>query len=137
MKNNKLFLDDVRSPKDAIGLVPNHFNKFYFENDWDIVRNYDQFVDYIESNGLPEFISFDHDLGDTAMEEYFNGVVIHGRIDYSNITEKTGLDCAKFLAEYCLDENKPLPQYLVHSANPVGKKNIEGFLNNLKKYLNI
>jgi hypothetical protein len=51
--------------------------------------------------------------------------------------EKTGLDCAKFLVEYCADENQPLPKYLVHSANPAGKENIEKFLENAKKHLNI
>ena len=64
MKNNKLFLDDIRIPKDAINLVPSSFNKFYWENDWDIVKNYDEFVQYIEVNGVPKFVSFDHDLSD-------------------------------------------------------------------------
>ena len=48
--------------------------------------------------------------------------------------EKTGLDCAKFLVEYCADENLPLPEYLAHSANPAGKENIEKFLENAKKH---
>jgi len=137
MKNNKLFLDDFRDPKDAITLVPSNYNKFYWENDWDVVRNYNEFVDYIEENGLPQFISFDHDLGDTAMDEYFRNVVVNGVIDYDNIKEKTGLDCAKFLVEYCADENQPLPEYLVHSANPAGKQNIISFLENAKKHLSI
>lgn len=51
----KLFLDDVWTlskvyPKDL-------------ESDWDIVRNYQDFVSYIKRNGLPHFISFDNDLG--------------------------------------------------------------------------
>ena len=137
MKNDKLFLDDVRIPKDAIGLVPDKYNQFYFSNDWEIVTNYDDFVEYIELNGVPKFVSFDHDLGDTAMDEYFRNVATNGTLDYDNIEEKTGLDCAKFLVEYCADENQPLPEYLVHSANPVGKRNIEGFLENAKKHLNI
>jgi len=137
MKNDKLFLDDVRIPKDAIGLVPDKYNQFYFSNDWEIVTNYDDFVEYIELNGIPKFVSFDHDLGDTAMDEYFRNVATNGTLDYDNIEEKTGLDCAKFLVEYCADENQPLPEYLVHSANPVGKRNIEGFLENAKKHLNI
>ena len=137
MKNNKLFLDDVRSPKDAIRLVPDKHNQFYFANDWDVVRNYDEFVQYIEINGVPKFVSFDHDLGDTAMDEYFRNVATKGTLDYDNIKGKTGLDCAKFLVEYCADENQPLPEYLVHSANPVGKRNIEGFLENAKKHLGI
>ena len=41
----KLFLDDVRIPKDAIGLVPDKHNQFYFSNDWDVVTNYNDFVD--------------------------------------------------------------------------------------------
>ena len=137
MKNNKLFLDDVRIPKDAIGLVPDKHNQFYFSNDWEIVTNYDDFVEYIELNGVPKFVSFDHDLGDTAMDEYFRNVATNGTLDYDNIKEKTGLDCAKFLVEYCTDENQPLPEYLVHSANPVGKRNIEGFLENAKKHLTL
>ena len=51
----KLFLDDVRNPRDVkwaeMPLGP-----------WVIVRNYDDFVKYITSNGLPEFVAFDHDL---------------------------------------------------------------------------
>ena len=137
MKKFKLFLDDVRSPKDAIGLVLDIHNKFYWENDWDVVRNYDEFVQYLEVNGAPEFVSFDHDLGDSAMDEYFRNVATKGTLDYDNIKEKTGLDCAKFLVEYCADESQPLPEYLVHSANPVGKKNIESFLENAKKHLSI
>jgi hypothetical protein len=133
----KLFLDDVRIPKDAIGLVPDKHNKFYWENDWEKVTNYDDFVEYIELNGVPKFVSFDHDLGDTAMDEYFKNVATKGTLDYDNIKEMTGLDCAKFLVEYCVDENQPLPEYLVHSANPVGKKNIESFLENAKKHLSI
>ena len=134
---SKLFLDDIRIPKDAIGLVPDKHNKFYWENDWDVVKNYDEFVNYIETNGVPEFVSFDHDLGDTAMDEYFRNVATNGTLDYDNIEEKTGLDCAKFLVEYCADKNQPLPEYLVHSANPAGKENIEKFLENAKKHLNI
>ena len=134
---NKLFLDDVRIPKDAIGLVSDKHNQFYFSNDWDIVTNYDDFVEYIELNGVPKFVSFDHDLGDTAMDEYFRNVATNGTLDYDNIEEKTGLDCAKFLVEYCADENQPLPEYLVHSANPAGKENIEKFLENAKKHLSI
>ena len=53
---NKLFLDDLRIPKDAIGLVPDKHNKFYWENDWDVVKNYDEFVNYIETNGVPKFV---------------------------------------------------------------------------------
>ena len=39
----KLFLDDIRIPKDAIGLVSPNLNQFYWEDDWNIVRNYYEF----------------------------------------------------------------------------------------------
>ncbi len=51
----KLFLDDIRT----IDMV---YDKS-LENEFDIVRTYDEFVYYIINNGLPKFISFDNDLG--------------------------------------------------------------------------
>ena len=140
MKNNKLFLDDIRIPKDAINLIPTNFNRFYWENDWDIVRNYDEFVLHIEMNGVPEFVSFDHDLGEISYEIPANEILKMSdddMLEKFGVIEKTGLDCAKFLVEYCADENIALPDYLVHSANPAGKENIEKFLENAKKHLNI
>jgi len=96
---NKLFLDDIRNPED---------------DSWDIVRSYDEFVDYILKNGIPDVISFDHDLG---------------RFDYEE--EKTGYDCAKFLAIYAMDNNHMnFINTRVHSQNPVGRKNIEKFMHN-------
>ena len=142
MKNNKLFLDDIRSPKDAINLIPTDFNKLYWEDDWDIVRNYDEFVQYIEVNGVPDFVSFDHDLADEHYNDLFsdkNWFNDDSKVEltYQEYKEKTGLECAKFLVEYCADEGYLIPQYLVHSANTVGKKNIESFLENAKKHLKI
>ena len=60
MKNkNKLYLylDDVRTPK---------------ADNWEVVRNYDEFIAHIKLKGLGayEVISLDHDLGEGAMVEY-------------------------------------------------------------------
>jgi len=96
MKNTQLYLDDVR-------VVPDGFV---------LVENYVEFTEYITQNGLPDFISFDHDLGE----------------------EKTGYDCAKWLVEICMNRKIPLPDFAVHSQNPVGKKNIESLLRNFKKH---
>jgi hypothetical protein len=119
MKKEKmrLYLDDVRIPKDA---------------DWNVVRSYDEFVAHIKMNGLEnyELISLDHDLGDTAMNEYYNNVSPNYTLDYSNIQEKTGLDCAKFLVAESMNTRIPLPQIYVHSANPIGSANIMGYVNN-------
>jgi hypothetical protein len=125
----KLFLDDIRNPKDcANGLVPSKLNKFYWENDWNIVRSYDDFVSWIVKNGLPDFISFDHDLAD-----------VHYSMDFSKSQdggkEKTGYECAKWLVNYCMDMKMEIPRYIVHSQNPVGKANIQSYLDNAKRFI--
>lgn len=77
-----------------------------------LVTSYEEFVNFIKDDGWPNFISFDHDLG----------------------IGKTGFDCAKFLVDYCLDNQLDLPNFVVHSQNPVGKLNIESLLKNFQKY---
>jgi hypothetical protein len=122
-----LYLDDLRTPTETI---PN------FE-EWYVVRDYDQFVEWINTNGFPDYISFDHDLKDEHMEDYwkyqFKGIPT---IDYDTFIEKTGLDCAKWLVEYVEKNNTNLPRLLgVHSANPIGASNIQNFLNGYKKHI--
>jgi hypothetical protein len=136
----KLFLDDIRIPKDAIGLVPSAMNQFYWENDWNVVRNYDEFCDYIQKYGSPDFVSFDHDLADDHYNDLFSDENWSKNdtdivLKYDDYKEKTGYECAKWLVDYCLENGLQLPDYAVHSANPVGKKNIESYLLNAKKHL--
>jgi hypothetical protein len=126
--NKKLFLDDVRQVRDACYYMPNP--RVYWDEGWDIVRDYNEFVGYIEKNGLPDLISFDHDLADEHYTEPWN-VVNHP------YKEKTGFECAKWLVEYCLDNSLKLPEFLVHSANPVGADNIKRYLENAKKHLEL
>lgn len=112
----RLFLDDIRVPTDCITYMHSRIgdsNKIYLE-DWDIAKDYSEFVEYIEKNGVPDIISFDHDLSD----EYYESN------DVKNYKEKTGYDCAKWLCEYCLENKIPLPEYIVHSMNPIGSENI-------------
>jgi hypothetical protein len=129
----RIYLDDIRTP---------------IEKHWIVVRNYDQFVTQVRLNGLEniETISFDHDLGETAMEEYYNNVSPNYKLNYENILEKTGMDCAKWLVDHYYDNyyiNEELfsraskkimgitfPQIYVHSANPIGSANIMGYINN-------
>ena len=131
--NKKLFLDDVRQVRDACYYMPNP--KVYWDEGWDIVRNYVEFVDYINKNGLPELVSFDHDLADIHYEVDFQ--------DWNDNTadqlgvEETGLDCAKWLVDYCEKNSLKLPEFLVHSANPVGRTNIRKYLENAKKHLEL
>ncbi|MCJ7934809.1 MAG: hypothetical protein MUW56_14605 [Chryseobacterium sp.] len=115
-----LFLDDIRYPVEVY-----HYTKqeVFLRKDWHIVRNYEQFVNWILDKGLPEMISFDHDLAD---EHYL-------KQDSQEFVEKTGYDCAKWLIEYCMDKYLDLPQCYCHSMNPVGKGNILNILENFKK----
>jgi len=128
MKREKmrLYLDDVRSPKDPnnewVDGVPQ----------WEVVRSYDEFVAHIQKNSLEnyEVISLDHDLGETAMKEFYNNVHPNYTLDYNNIAEKTGYDCAKWLVAESMRTGVPLPQIYTHSANPIGSANIMGYINN-------
>lgn len=131
----KLFLDDIRHNYDALEML----NYEIYKDKWHIVRNYDEFIKYITKNGLPDIISFDHDLADAhyTPKEYWTDY--HKSKEYQDslvYEEKTGLDCAKWLINYCLDKNLKLPKYLVHSANPVGRDNIFYQLRNFELYQN-
>ena len=134
---NLLFLDDFRTPKlvplyDFLTSTQAPFNK---EELWDVVTNYQEFVVYIEAyyilnNSLPELISFDHDLSD---EHYSSDMFTNPENyndKYDTFNEKTGYECAKWLVDFCMDNNITLPKYLCHSQNPVGKENIIKYLDN-------
>jgi hypothetical protein len=81
-------------------------------------------------NGLPEIISFDHDLTDVV--ELKEDLPIEEWFDLENSREYTGMDCARWLMNYCLETNKPLPKYVIHSSNPDGSKNMEELLSKSK-----
>ena len=116
----KLFIDDIRVPSD-VGLK---------NEEWTIVRTYDQATTMISYFIIDE-ISFDHDLA-----------------DFSDVDQKelTGYDVAKFMVDRdqeIVDRGKRSIDFQkiqkhfkfnVHSANPVGKKNIESLLNNYIKH---
>lgn len=81
-----------------------------------LARSYDDAVAMVTVFGFPQMVSFDHDLG----------------------TEKTGLDFAHFLINLDIDTNL-MPDgftYTVHSANPVGRANIEGLLESYLRFRN-
>lgn len=96
----KMFLDDERYPID---------------NDFVIVRSFDEAVSYVELHGCPSYISFDHDLG--------NGL--------------TGYDFAKWLIDQHLDSNF-IPKdfdFYVHSMNPIGAENIRQLMSSFLSLL--
>lgn len=131
LQEYKLFLDDVREPY-WVGnyILPVTIKSIYRENNWDIVRNYKEFTEFILQYGVPGLISFDHDL---AEEHYDSENWQDSTLGiYEN---ETGYDCAKWLLSI-LDKYKlPLPQIICHSMNPVGKENIESLFKNYKAWL--
>lgn len=115
LKNNykmtyKLFLDDIRTVKMVYPSLE--------ESDFVIVRNYDEFVSTIIKNGLPEFISFDNDLG----------------LNQNNEIGPDGYAAAKWLV-YDSGLNIIDLKFKVHSANPVASKQIQGLLDNYITHL--
>lgn len=130
-----LWLDDVRNPfvYGKINWIKEFELTSFKEDDNKIiwVKNYDEFVSWIEKNGLPTTIAFDHDLG--FDERYCNYLLEYEFPD----NEKTGYDCAKWLVEYCMNNNKKLPNWVIQSANNVGKENIKCLLTNFNNVQNL
>jgi (p)ppGpp synthase/HD superfamily hydrolase len=90
----KLYLDDKRK-------TPRGF--------WDRVKSFEEFISYIKEKGVPDIISFDHDLGHI---------------------EKTGLTCVKWLIE----NDHQINEFRVHSSNAPGRVNMLSWLSNYKKH---
>ena len=94
----KLFIDDERDP-------PND------GTEWVVVRNSKHACHWVAYYGLPDFISFDHDLGG----------------------DDTSMKFLQWLANDCLEDGREFTfGYYVHSQNPIGKANIEGFIESFK-----
>jgi len=105
-----LFLDDLRTVE-MVYTNPADYN-------FVVVRTYEAFVKHIQANGLPDFISFDNDLGlDTQGEVAPDGYAAAKWLVY-----ESGLDLI------------PL-RYQVHSANPVAAEQIRGLLNNYLRHI--
>jgi hypothetical protein len=132
-KGTLLWLDDVRNPFENHWVVT--FSPILNEDlkhiEW--VKSYNEFINWIKNNELPEAICFDHDLGmDVSLDARSKGMT-KKKSRLLKQKEKTGFDCAKWLVDYCLDNNKSLPLYNIQSANPVGKANIDSLLLNYSR----
>jgi hypothetical protein len=137
MEMTKLFLDDVRIPTDCLTYMQHRIGKKseIYEELWEIVRNYDEFIDFISKNGVPDIVSFDHDLADEHYSpDMYSGQETYNKL-YKEFKEKTGNDCAKWLCQYCLENGIPLPFCIVHSMNPVGTKNIYDTIKSVERFL--
>lgn len=114
-----LFIDDERNLED-VTWVTWQVREKYRNEDWKISRNYHEVVALVEEFGFPSFVSFDHDLGDK---------ILHG----------DGYEIAKYLCEIDMNSSFHMPEdfdFIVHSQNPIGKENIESYLNNFIEFKN-
>ncbi len=110
-KKIAIFLDDERQ----VDFINPKLNTKKYQ--WVIIRNYFDFVDYVDKNlEKISLISFDHDI------DSFDDAG----------TEWTGRDAAKYLQKKCQDNNLNFPDFMVHSMNNIGKQNI---LNDIKHYI--
>jgi len=87
-------------------------------SEFDVVRSYDAFVEYIQEYGLPDFISFDNDLG----------------LNDKGKLAPDGYAATKWLVYESGINLKDL-EFAVHSANPVAAEQIRGLLENYIKHL--
>ena len=113
-----LFIDDERQLQD-VTCAPRRMQERYRDQSWVIVRNKSQAIRAIADHGqiAPNFISFDHDLGNN---------------------EPTGLDIAQWIVDQHMDRNIEIPEdfdFYVHSMNPVGRENIERYMRNYLSHI--
>lgn len=96
-----IFLDDERYPKQVTWIkLPSV--------EWRIVRSYRQFVRTIERLGMPDIISFDHDLG-----------------VYPEVPDSNGNHCLVWLIDRCAVNGLDLPSCYFHSMNMERRKSME------------
>lgn len=100
----KLYLDDVRPVPEG----------------WVGVNNFNDFVKTVKKRGMPDFVSFDHDL-------------TYAHYDNLPTKEKTGYDAAKWLIEYCERNGIDKINFNVHSANYIAVAAITFLLESFNK----
>lgn len=128
-----LWLDDIRDPNTGNWLDYSPIQKPY-DVIW--VKSYKEFVDWIKINGLPTAICFDHDLGMIVTLAAREKGMSKRKSRELKKYEMSGYDCAKWLVEYCIDNDLDVPLYNIQSANPVGKENIDMLFKNYSNFRN-
>ena len=113
--NKLVWIDDLRNP--FLGNWIKDYSPISIKNlDIIWVKSFRDFKEYLDKNGLPNAICFDHDLGYNGPEP-----------------EENGMTCARYLVDYCMDNNLKLPEYNIQSSNTVGADNIRHLLENFKR----
>jgi hypothetical protein len=114
-----LYLDDRRNPHKQTHIDTSFYDKVVW------ITCYTEFANWIFLHGLPDSISFDHDLSPEhyAPKEHWVGTYRLWREENKSLFP-TGLDCAKLLVIHCNNHGLQLPIWTVHSLNPIGSYEI-------------
>lgn len=114
--------DDGKSSRNSLDWLPQE----WLQNgdsmtQIDVAISFAQAQEMIVNQPPYDFISLDHDLGELNSQ---------GEAD----EDKTGYALVKWLGNEML-EKWPKKGIRCHSMNPLGRKNIEGFIQNVQKHL--
>ncbi|NDB36219.1 MAG: hypothetical protein EB023_12990 [Flavobacteriia bacterium] len=96
-----LYIDDIRFPPR--------------DRDWLVCRSSQEALDRVTAMGMPQFISFDHDLGE----------------------DDTTMVFLRRLVNEVWDGVSLPPDYQIHSANPVGAENIRSFMDSWRRSMSL
>lgn len=136
MPDYYLMLDDMRIPTDVDSYM--HTTPKFSTLPWIVVRNYADFVSYIEDKGLPFMVALDHDLAKEhyTPSEYWNDYEASKKWQEENEvnhTEPTGAKAAEWLVEYCKKHGLALPYWILITMNPVGRDKMQQILEDYSK----
>jgi hypothetical protein len=129
-----LWLDDIRNPREEIWwnwIIEAELNPDDYDIVW--VKSHAEFTQWISTNGLPAVICFDHDLGEDVAKGRVSKGMSKRQARILKRESLSGFDCAKWLIEFCLDNELNVPEFKIQSANPVGAENIKGLIENFRK----
>lgn len=109
-----LFIDDIREP---------HWYECVNSGvdtslEWVIARSSKEASEIVEQRGMPARMALDHDLGERWHPS--------DRID-------TVPKFLNWLAYHYYEPGMVIPEYTIHSANPVGAENMRAFMESWKK----
>ncbi len=114
-----LFLDDIRDP-----VTPSNFTI--------IARSAREAIEHLNTFKVGS-ISFDHDLGETNLDlwSWISQAEFQCGLDKLTEAHLPQVDCgngylvARWIAIAVRDLHLPRLQWTIHSANPIGRQNIE------------
>jgi hypothetical protein len=123
-----LYLDDTRTPSKPLP------DETYMP--WIVVRDFKEFATFIANNGVPDFISFDHDLHQEhyAPVEFWEGNQYEHWAATKTFKHETGLDCMKWLILWCESHRDEVINLVtIHSFNKTRAVDMQTNMNEYKK----